>query len=77
MKNFGKIRPIFGFTTNSPFKRYKFLSVLEFITKVLLTVFQSVHPFGCFKRISGFVRMGYMGYEVFGCLLVENINSEV
>ena len=32
-----------------------FLSILEFITKVLLTVWQSVHPYECYKRISGFV----------------------
>ena len=34
--------------------------LLEFITKVPLTVCQSVHPFECYKRISGFVGMVYM-----------------
>ena len=32
-----------------------FLSVSTFTTKVLLTIWQSVHPFGCYNRISGFV----------------------
>ena len=32
-----------------------FLSVLKITTKVLLTIWQSVHPFGCYKRIFGFV----------------------
>ena len=38
-----------------------FLSVVESTTKVLLTVWQSVHPFGCYRRISGFV----LRFEIF------------
>ena len=36
------------------FSKY-FLSVLEFATKVLLTVWKSINPFGCYRRIFGFV----------------------
>ena len=54
LHQFSKIRQTVPLTDTAYCWKH-FLSVLKFTTKVLLTIWQSVHPFGCYKRISGFV----------------------